>query len=138
MEATGSSVVVRKSRAGLGRGLYAARAFKKGDFVVEYKGKRISSSYADTLGTRYLFEIDERWTIDGSSRGNLARYVNHSCDPNCEAEIDGNRIFFYAIRTIRPGEELTIDYGKEYFEEFIRPRGCRCEQCATATVSRRR
>lgn len=135
METTGNGVVVKKSRAGLGRGLYAAHDFKTGDFVVEYTGKRISTAYADTLATRYLFEIDDKLTIDGSPTSNLARYVNHSCQPNCEAEIDGERIFFYAKRDISAEEELSIDYGKEYFEEFIRPQGCKCEPCSVSSES---
>ena len=122
-------ISVRKARPGLGRGLYATQDIQKGKFVAEYTGKRIPTAHADTLGTRYLFEIDEKWTVDGSPRTNIARYMNHSCEPNCEAEIDGHRIFLYATRDIRAGEELTFDYGKEYFEEFIKPKGCRCSAC---------
>lgn len=100
-----------------------------GEFVVEYTGRHIPTSYADTLKTRYLFELDDEWTIEGSAKDNLARYINHSCSPNCEAEIRDGRILIYTARTIAAGEELTIDYGDEYFEEFIRPVGCKCERC---------
>lgn len=119
-------VRVGRGRPGTGLGLFATDYFKKGEMVIEYTGKKISTKKADTLGTKYLFEIDDKWTIDGSPRTNLARYVNHACEPNTEAEIDGNRIFYYAMRNIDAGEELTIDYGEEYFDEFIRPHGCRC------------
>lgn len=120
---------VRKARPGLGHGLYATALLRKGDFIVEYSGKQISTSYADTLKTRYLFEIDGTWTIDGSDMHNIARYVNHSCEPNCECEIRDGRVLIYATRDIEKGEEITIDYGEEYFDEFIRPVGCKCERC---------
>jgi SET domain-containing protein len=71
-----------------------------------------------------------RWTIDGTGRGNLARYVNHSCRPNCEAIVRGKRVLIYAKRAVAAGEELVYDYGKAYFEEFIQPKGCACAHCA--------
>lgn len=126
---TDNDIIVQKSRPGLGYGLFAARLFQNGEFVIEYRGVRIPTAYADALKTRYLFEIDEQWTIDGSSRRNLARYINHSCVPNCEAALRGGRILIFAARRINCGEELTIDYGDEYFDEFIRPTGCRCVRC---------
>lgn len=121
---------VRKSRPGLGHGLFATAALKKGDFVLEYTGRRIPTRKADSLSSRYLFEIDGRWTIDGSSRSNIARYINHSCEPNCEGDLREARILIYAARDIARGEELTIDYGEEYFAEFIRPVGCKCQKCS--------
>ena len=112
---------------GKGMGLYTNVPFKKGDFVIEYTGDKIPTKVADELTTRYLFEIDETWTIDGKERGNIARYINHSCDPNCESEIsDDDRILINAIKSIKPGEELSYDYGEEYFKEFLKPEGCRC------------
>jgi hypothetical protein len=68
-------------------------------------------------------------TIDGSDNGNKARYINHSCAPNAEAEIDGTRILIYALKNIPAGEEIFYDYGDEYFNEFIKPKGCRCPKC---------
>jgi uncharacterized protein len=118
--------VVCDSMRGLGKGLFADRAFCAGELVAEYSGRRIPTAYADTLKTRYLFEIDEQWTIDGSPESNIARYINHACSPNCEAGLRDGRIFIRAARRIRKGEELTIDYGEEYFDEFIRPKGCKC------------
>ncbi|HEY4488518.1 MAG TPA: SET domain-containing protein-lysine N-methyltransferase [Candidatus Paceibacterota bacterium] len=120
------SYVVRP-RSGIGDGLFATRKFRKGEFVIEYTGERISSSHADTLSSRYLFEVDSKWTIDANEVHNTGRFVNHSCEPNCEAEIEDGRVLFYALRTIEEGEELTIDYGEEYFDEFIRPTGCKCD-----------
>lgn len=110
----------------MGHGLFAVVPIRKGDFILEYTGKRIPTALADTMKSRYLFEIDEDWTIDGASRSNTARYINHSCEPNTEAEIEDGRILIHAVRDIKEGEELTIDYDTEYFDEFIRPTGCKC------------
>jgi len=97
---------------------------------LEYVGTHITTQEADTKkGARYLFEVNSKWTIDGSARSNLARYVNHACTPNCESTTSGTRVFVKAIRYISPGEELTYDYGEEYFNEFIEPHGCRCMGC---------
>jgi uncharacterized protein len=123
---------VERSKPGSGLGLFAMEEIKKGDFVIEYKGKKISTKEADTMFTKYLFEISKKWTIDGSDKkyGNEARYINHSCKPNCEAEIDEyDHILLYAIKKIKKGDELNYDYGKEYFDEFIKPYGCKCNGC---------
>lgn len=124
-----SRFAVRQSRPGMGRGLFATVPIRKGDFILEYTGRRIPTSYADTLKTRYLFELDEKWTVDGSMRTNVARHVNHSCVPNCEVQLRDGKILIFAARNIQRGEELTFDYGDEYFEEFIRPSGCKCAHC---------
>lgn len=123
---------IRRSRPGLGMGLFAARNIRLGDFIVEYTGRKIPTRVADVLDTRYLFEIDKEWTIDGAPRSNIGRYINHSCCPNVEARIEEGRIMIHAVRDIDAGEEFGIDYGEEYFEEFIRPVGCKCEACAAA------
>lgn len=120
--------VVKRSRTGLG--LFAARGFKRGALVIEYTGRLLPNGVADRKGGKYLFRVDSQWTIDGSGRQNLSRYINHSCKPNCQAFIKGQRILIYAKRNIAAGEELSYDYGKEYFEEFILPEGCRCAACA--------
>jgi uncharacterized protein len=113
---------------GKGIGLFAAIDYKPGDFIIEYVGKPISTELADTLTTRYLFDLENGTTIDGSPRHNTARYINHSCDPNCEVEADQkqNRLFIMACEPIKAGEELSIDYGDEYYKEFIVDNGCRC------------
>ena len=121
--------ITRRSKPGLGNGLFATAPIQKGEFILEYTGKRIPTKEADELTTRYLFEIDDQWTIDGSTRSNTARYVNHSCRPNCEARIEKGKILYYATRNIKEGEEIVIDYGDEYFDEFIRPYGCKCGVC---------
>ena len=120
---------VRVGRAAAGLGLFAVRAFRRGERIIEYTGERISHEEADRRGGRYLFEINRKWQIDGKGRDNLARYINHACRPNCEARVVRGRVFIYARRQIREGEELTYHYGKEYWDEYIRPRGCRCAAC---------
>lgn len=121
-----------RARAGTGLGLFSRIAFKKGQAVIEYKGTRIPTTLADTLGTRYLFDLEDGTTIDGSTRSNTARYVNHSCKPNCEANVRDGHIWIDAIRTINIGDELTFDYGEEYFDEFFKEGGCLCEKCSPA------
>lgn len=117
---------VRVGRSSAGLGLFATRAFKKGERVIEYVGRTLSKAEEYTSRSKYLFEINSRKTIDGAVRTNFARYINHSCKPNCEPEIEKGRIFIDAIKNIKPGDEFTYDYGEEYFNEHIRPYGCRC------------
>ena len=123
-----TDVKVKRSKAGLG--LFANRPFKKGEFVIEYIGEIIDNDEADRRLGKYLFELNKKETLDGSSRKNIARYINHSCRPNCEVDIKKKRVLISARKTIQPGEELHYDYGKEYFEGFIKPFGCVCVKCS--------
>lgn len=120
---------VRVQRAASGLGLFALSPFKKGAFVVEYSGRRIPTPRARTLKTRYLFELNDEVTLDGSARSNLGRYVNHGCRPNAESTIRRGRVEIRAIRTIRPGDEITYHYGDEYFAAFLAGGRCRCGHC---------
>ena len=120
---------IRVGRSSAGLGLFAENHFKRGDFIIEYTGKYLNNAEADQKGGKYLFRVNSRLTIDGTARENTARYINHSCRPNCEPLQDGRRIVVHAKKNIAPGEELTYDYGKEYFDEFIAPYGCRCQKC---------
>ena len=117
---------VRVGRASAGLGLFATRAYKKGERIIEYVGRTISNAETYTSRSQYLFEVHGRKTIDGVARSNVARYINHSCKPNCEPEIERGRIFIDAIRAIKAGEEFSYDYGEEHFSEHIKPYGCRC------------
>ena len=123
-----STSAFRVGRSIAGLGLFTNTSLKENEFVIEYVGEKIPTPEADARGGKYLFEINSKWTIDGKARSNLARYINHSCKPNCESRIVGGKIKIYAIRNIAPGEELTYDYGPEYFAEHIAPFGCRCGQ----------
>lgn len=128
--------VIREARPGTGFGLFALQPIHKGDFVLEYIGEHVPTRIADESESKYLFEINETWTIDGATEMNTARYINHDCRPNTEAEInDDDKIIITAARDIAAGEELTIDYGDEYFDEFIRPTGCKCASCEKGLLS---
>jgi len=119
---------VGRSRTGLG--LFATRTIEKGEFIVEYDGPRITNAEVEERSnTRYLFTVNSRWTIDGSPRWNRARYANHSCRPNAEAVQVRGRIHIKARKRILPGDEITYNYGKSYFDTFIAPKGCRCAKC---------
>lgn len=113
-----------------GLGLFAERDIKKGDWIIEYVGILRKNKDVEGNTTRYLFEINNRFTIDGSPRWNVARYINHSCKRgNAESDIKKGRVYIRATKNINKGDEVTYDYGKEYFNEFIKPYGCMCETC---------
>ena len=123
----------RVSRARTGLGLFATARIEKGARIVEYTGPRIPTPEAKARehkhSSRYMFRIDRAKTIDGSPRTNQARYANHACRPNARAVLTGNRIHLHARRMIQPGEEITYNYGREYFDFFFRDSGCRCTTC---------
>lgn len=127
-------VKVRKSSAGLG--LFADEDIKRGAIIIEYVGNRISTKEADEKGGKYLFAVSSRTTIDGTPRWNTARYANYSCTPNAEAVMHGTRVMIEAKRKILAGEEITYDYGKEYYDDHIRPHGCRCASCLAGNPPR--
>ena len=123
LKPTRRRVAVRKSPVH-GRGVFALARISKGARVIEYKGERISHKESDE---RYdeehqksphtmLFTVDDQIVIDGTRRGNSARWINHSCAPNCEAVDEGSRIFIETLRDIRPGEEITYDYNLQLDE----------------------
>lgn len=126
-----SDLIVRRSSAGLG--LFTEVPIPKGSFIIEYVGEHISHEESDRRGGKYLFTLSDDIVIDGKARTNTARYINHSCRPNCEAESDEaeEKIRILARRKIAAGEELSIDYGKEYWNDHIAPHGCRCEKCTS-------
>ena len=121
-----------------GRGAFALRRIRKGTRLIEYTGERVSNDEADRRYDddamehphTFLFTVDAHTIIDAAVDGNDARFINHSCDPNCEAVDDGGRIFIEALRNIRPGEELTYDYQLEraghWRKEWVERYACRC------------
>lgn len=132
-----TNVKVKRSSAGLG--LFAAVPIKKRETIIEYVGKRISSKEGDELeNNSYIFTVNSKTDIDGSPRWNTARYANHSCRPNCESVIRQGRVFIVAMKNIQPGEELTYDYGKDYFNDFIKPFGCKCVKCAASKTTKQK
>ena len=121
-----------------GTGAFAARDIRKGTRIVEYLGQRISWRTADkrydddSMGRHhtFLFTVDDKVVIDGAVRGNAARFLNHSCDGNCEAIDDRKRIYIEARRAIKAGDELLYDYGYERTDEHTaedeKLYACRC------------
>ncbi|GHH48243.1 MULTISPECIES: SET domain-containing protein [Gammaproteobacteria] len=136
-------IAARKSRIH-GNGVFAVKALKKGERIIEYKGRRRTHEEVDNddsgdveSGHTFLFTLSDEYVIDANYEGNDARWINHSCDPNCEAVIEededdsrNSRVFIEAIRDIEPGEELTYNYGITLAERHT-PRlkkiwACRC------------
>jgi len=122
----------RVGRSLTGLGLFAIAPIAKRKRIAEYKGRLLSTAKAEKIeqrGNRYLYEINSRWTIDGTPRSNLARYANHSCNPNADTTIVKRRIFIYALRNIKPGEEIVYDYGIDYLKNVIGRSNCKCGRC---------
>ena len=127
-------------RSATGLGLFATKVIKRAGYIASYRGRVIAVEEAERrerLGAKYMFELNSRWTIDGSPRWNVARYMNHSCWPNAKPVVRTGRIVFVALRSISPGEEITYNYGKAYYDYFIRIGGCRCAGCRTRAAVRR-
>ena len=122
-----------------GRGVFALKRIPKGTRIIEYKGNLITDKKADRLYSRMhehsphtmLFSIEGGLVIDATRRGNSARWINHSCAPNCEIEEEGHQVFIDAGRDIKPGEELTYDYnlqiGEKHTKKAKREHACFCQ-----------
>jgi SET domain-containing protein len=124
--------IIKKTKTGLG--LIAIKPILKGKRIIEYVGPLVSNEIVERSNGKYFFEVNTKWSIDGSQRGNIARYINHSCQPNAEAFVSQNRrVWIWSRKKIKPGEEITYDYGEEYFEGIIEPMGCRCKKCSSKT-----
>lgn len=128
-EHNGDSRRFAVKRTPRGLGLFTREPIPRGKLVVEYTGRLLPAEEAYRKGGRYLFEVNSKWIIDGAGRENISRYINHSCKPNCEPRTRGMKVLIYARRNIKAGEELSYDYGKEYFNDLIQPSGCRCDPC---------
>ena len=119
-----------------GRGLYAAKNIKKGTKIINYIGKiitkkqtEISKKY-DNAKPIYLFNLNNRYDLDGDYSFNTARLINHSCSNNCEYDGKGLKLWVTAIRDIKKGEELTCDYGFGYDEDYKQfPCNCGSKNC---------
>jgi SET domain-containing protein len=126
-----------------GRGMFANKAIPKGTRVIEYTGERITKAEGwrrelarqerakrGRDGCIYIFELNTKVDIDGSVLWNTARYINHSCDPNCESQVVRGRVWIVAIRDIKPGEELSYDYYYDYDHYHEHPCRCGARNCA--------
>jgi uncharacterized protein len=122
---------IGRSRTGLG--LFATKPIKKGTKIIRYFGPLLDSKKKkdDAIENKYLFELNGRWTIDGSVRKNIARYINHACKPNAESDVKPRKrkVVIRAIKNIEPGEEINYDYGTDYFKAYLKPIGCKCDAC---------
>jgi hypothetical protein len=123
----------RVGRSKTGLGLFATKPIKKGANIIRYFGPILDSRKKkdDAIENKYLFELNNRWTIDGSVRKNIARYINHACKPNSESDVNvrKRRVVIRAIKKIEPGEEINYDYGTDYFKAYLKPIGCKCDAC---------
>ena len=113
------------------RGLYASKNIRPGTKIIEYIGKLITKKEAqlnskfDNSKDIYLFNINEKYDLDGDFKWNTARLINHSCNPNCEVEGEGLKLWIISLREIKKGEELTYDYGFGYDENY-KQFPCKC------------
>src|SRR3954452_22238035 len=133
MPAISSNKPYRVGRSRTGLGLFATKPIKKGTKIVRYFGPLLDSRNKkhEAIENKYLFELNGRWTIDGSLRKNVARYINHACRPNAESDVSARtlKVVIRAIKNIEPGEEINYDYGTDYFKAYLKPIGCKCDSC---------
>ncbi len=130
---------IQVRRSGVhGKGVFAIKPIAAGERIIEYKGEIITWPEAlrrhphdptDPNHTSY-FHIDDKHVLDANVNGNAARWINHACDPNCQADETDGRVFIEALRDIAPGEELFYDYGliidERYTSKLKKQYECRC------------
>lgn len=131
---------VKKSKIH-GTGVVATENINKGVRVIQYIGEKITKKEGDIrserrikrylhskkTGSVYIFELNKKYDIDGSPRYNKARYINHSCSPNCEVDIIRGQIWISTIKKIKKGEELSYDYGYEFDKDDFIDHVCKCK-----------
>jgi SET domain-containing protein len=141
--------VVRRGRSGIhGSGVYARVAIPAGYVIVEYRGERITKAESARReaarlerirrggdGSTYAFRLNQRHDLDARRHGNISRFINHSCDPNCRAQKDRGRIWIIALRDIARGEEITFDYGFRFRHWAANPCRCGAAPCAGYIVT---
>tara|TARA_Y200000002_G_scaffold290189_1_gene244257 strand:- start:2752 stop:3252 length:501 start_codon:yes stop_codon:yes gene_type:complete len=130
---------VKKSKIH-GHGIIAIKNIKKGTRVIEYIGEKVTKAEGDKrsenrikkylkssrTGSVYIFELNSKYDIDGSPSYNKAKYINHSCDPNCEVDIVNSEIWISSIKNIKKGHELSYDYGYEFDKDDFKDHECKC------------
>ena len=121
-----------------GTGGYACRDIASGARVIEYVGDKITK--AESLrrcerDNQYIFDLDDEFDLDGNVHWNPARFINHSCAPNCEAEVDGHRVWIIALRNIPAGEELSFNYGYDLQDYEEHPCRCGAPECVGFMVA---
>ena len=135
---TNARYKVKVGRSKTGLGLFALEPIPKGKKIMEYVGKVMVDESDDDKTSLYIFNINKKVDIDGAPRWNTARYINHSCRPNAESDTYKDHVWIKSRRNIMLGEEITYDYGKEYFDEYIKPKGCRCDKCTEKRAKEKR
>ena len=141
---------VRKSKVH-GKGIIATENIKKNTRIIQYIGKKVTKKEGDkrsekrlnkylnseTTGSVYIFELNNKYDIDGSVLYNKARYINHSCDPNCEVDIINGEIWISSIKKIKKGDELSYDYGYEFNKNDFKDHRCECgaKECIGFIIS---
>ncbi|MFA6278721.1 MAG: SET domain-containing protein-lysine N-methyltransferase [Candidatus Paceibacterota bacterium] len=118
---------VGRSRTGLG--MFAEEAIPRGACIIEYTGRPATPAEQKANRGKYLFWTSDSTMINGNIKENKARFINHSCAPNCEIDIRNRRIYVFAKKNIKASEELTYDYDTEYFDMHLKPKGCLCQKC---------
>jgi len=130
---------IRVQASGIhGTGVFARQVIRRGARIVEYTGERITK--AESLrrcqdDNPFIFTLDDEHDLDGNVETNPARFINHSCSPNCDAEIDGGRIWVVATRDISPDEEITFNYGYDLNDYREYPCRCGCPECVGYMVA---
>lgn len=123
-----------------GNGVFASKNIKKNTKIIQYVGEKIPRSEGDKrselrlktyldskkTGSVYIFELNKKYDLDGSPLYNKARYINHSCEPNCEVDINNDKIWISSIKNIKKGEELSYDYGFSFDKNDYRDHVCKC------------
>ena len=140
---TASPFIIVKESAIHNLGVYARKKIPPGTRIIEYVGERITKAESERRaevplrrhkqdrdkGAVYIFELNKRYDIDGDVAYNTARYINHSCHPNCETEIVRGHIWITALRDIEAGEELSYNYGYAFDEYEDHPCHCGSQRC---------
>ena len=123
-----------------GHGIFATKEIKKNTKIIQYIGEKVTRAegnrrsekrlkkylHSKKTGSVYIFELNSKYDIDGSPLYNKARYINHSCDPNCEVDIVRDEIWISAIKKIKKGDELFYDYGYTFDKDDFRDHICKC------------
>lgn len=130
-------------------GLFANSFIPKGTRIIEYKGQRITKKESERRGLKqveiaesvdegsvYIFELNQRYDLDGNTPENIAKYINHSCDPNCEAVLYRGKIWIESLQDIKEGEELFFDYGYDMASSLDHPCRCESKNCAGYIVNK--
>jgi SET domain-containing protein len=128
---------VGKSRIA-GQGLFTAQAIQRDTRIIQYTGEKSPKVESDKRlaeGNNYIFQLNDRYDIDGKAFRNKARYINHSCDPNCIVQLTTRTIWIVALRDITAGEELTYNYGYELDDTPAHPCTCGADTCCGAILA---